>query len=104
MDTSLVRLGCFVIKLLLIGTILTPLATAVAQVDEHGTGYYPDEPEVPGTVTHMPRFRAFLPAFKDLSGSFPPPGDQGHQASCVAWSVGYALRGYYFRKRMQSHP
>ena len=66
-----------------------------------GLGYEPDPPEQPGTIAHVPRFRAFLPEFKDLSPMFPPPGDQGKQGSCVAWSVGYALRGYYYRRRTQ---
>jgi len=35
-----------------------------------------------------------LPPAVDLSGSFPPPGDQKRQNSCVAWAVAYALRTY----------
>jgi hypothetical protein len=77
---------------------LRRLSDAFSGPDANGTGYEPDPPEQPGTVTHVARFRAFLPAFKDLSASFPPPGDQGRQQSCVAWSVGYALRGYYQRR------
>jgi hypothetical protein len=89
------------ISLLLMGVMLSPV-TVYGQVQEHGLGYQPDPPEQPGTVVHVPRFRAFLPPFKDLSASFPPPGDQGKQGSCVAWSVGYALRGYYYRQRTQT--
>ena len=36
-----------------------------------------------------------LPPAADLSALFPPPKDQGDQSSCVAWSVSYAMRGYY---------
>ena len=36
-----------------------------------------------------------LPPAADLSALFPPPKDQGDQSSCVGWSVGYAMRGYY---------
>ncbi len=36
-----------------------------------------------------------LPSAADLSALFPPPKDQGDQSSCVGWSVGYAMRGYY---------
>jgi len=91
---------CAAIRSLLIGVMLVP-SIAFGQAEDHGLGYTPDPPEQPGTITHVPRFRAFLPPFKDLSASFPPPGDQGKQGSCVAWSVGYALRGYYYRQRTQ---
>jgi len=95
------RLYRIAVSLFLIGVILFP-ALAAAQDEVHGLGYEPDPPEQPGTIQHVPRFRAFLPAFKDLSAWFPPPGDQGKQGSCVAWSVGYALRGYYYRQRTQT--
>jgi hypothetical protein len=94
--------GTMALKSLLILCLLIGQAFAQTDVD-HGMGYRPADPELPGTITHVPRFRAFLPAFKDLSESFPPPGNQGRQSSCVEWSVGYALRGYYYR-RAQSHP
>ena len=35
-----------------------------------------------------------LPTKVDLSPYLPPPGDQGAQASCTAWAVGYGLRSY----------
>jgi hypothetical protein len=35
-----------------------------------------------------------LPPRADLSGSLPPAGDQGNQASCVAWAVAYACKSY----------
>jgi hypothetical protein len=35
-----------------------------------------------------------LPEQKDLSEWFPKPGDQGFQASCVAWAVCYGLKSY----------
>jgi papain like protease/uncharacterized protein DUF4384 len=100
MNFLLVRIGLVAAGLMFLGTVLSPVST-FAQSDQHGTGYEPDPPEQPGTISHVPRFRAFLPAFKDLSPRFPPPGDQGRQGSCVAWSVGYALRGYYYRQRTQ---
>lgn len=37
---------------------------------------------------------ANLPSSIDLSNSFPPPGDQGLQGSCVGWAVAYALKSY----------
>lgn len=33
-----------------------------------------------------------LPAAVDLTASFPSPGDQGTQPSCVGWAVGYGLK------------
>jgi len=35
-----------------------------------------------------------LPSSSDMSGDFPPVGDQGAQGSCVAWAVGYALKSF----------
>jgi C1A family cysteine protease len=42
--------------------------------------------------------RGITPQKVDLSGLMPPIGDQGQQGSCVAWSIGYALRSYYVKK------
>ncbi len=42
--------------------------------------------------------RGLTPAKVDLSSLMPPVGDQGQQGSCVAWSIGYALRSYYVKK------
>jgi len=36
-----------------------------------------------------------LPRQVDLSGDLPPPGRQGNQNSCVAWSLAYALKSYH---------
>ena len=38
-----------------------------------------------------------LPASADLSANMPPPGNQGHQNSCVGWTVAYALKSYHER-------
>jgi C1A family cysteine protease len=97
MNVLLNRLYRMAAKMVVTGMVLVP-AGALAQADVHGTGYEPDPPDL-ASVPHVPRFRAFLPAFKDLSPMFPPPGNQGRQSSCVAWSVGYSLRGYYYRQR-----
>ncbi|MGF1527650.1 MAG: SUMF1/EgtB/PvdO family nonheme iron enzyme [Candidatus Competibacterales bacterium] len=35
------------------------------------------------------------PVRVDLSSSFPPPGAQGRQFSCVAWGATYAIKTYY---------
>jgi hypothetical protein len=36
-----------------------------------------------------------MPSSIDLSGSFPTPGNQGAQNSCVGWASGYALKSYH---------
>jgi IPT/TIG domain/Papain family cysteine protease len=36
-----------------------------------------------------------VPASVSLRASMPPVGDQGQISSCVAWSIGYSLMGYY---------
>src|SRR5438477_2215655 len=36
-----------------------------------------------------------VPASASLRASMPPVGDQGQIGSCVAWSIGYSLMGYY---------
>jgi C1A family cysteine protease len=38
-----------------------------------------------------------LPRRIDLSDSFPPPGNQGRQGSCVGWATAYALKSYQER-------
>jgi C1A family cysteine protease len=43
-----------------------------------------------------PTAKAGLPDSMDLSGRFPPPGQQGYtQGSCTAWAVAYGLMGYF---------
>ena len=45
-----------------------------------------------------------LPARVDLTSFLPPPGDQGQQGSCVAWTVAYALRSYQASLRAKTPP
>jgi len=40
----------------------------------------------------------------ELSPFFPPAGDQGPQASCVGWAVGYALKTYHEAIERQWNP
>lgn len=35
-----------------------------------------------------------LPASVDLTPSMPPPANQGHQNSCVAWAIAYGVKSY----------
>ncbi len=73
------------------------VAAALALMPQHAytQGLIPEDPAVLAKLPHLPPYRAFLPLQTDLSGGFPDPRDQGRQGSCVAWSVGYALRTYY---------
>jgi C1A family cysteine protease len=67
--------------------------TAVAR---HGRGFIADPAGYRKTEA-VQAFRDFLPSKYDLSADLPPPGNQGDQSSCVAWSVGYAARTYYLK-------
>ncbi len=88
----------FRIILVLIGMIAMS-SSGFGQDEPRAQGYEADDPiEISGLARGL-RFRAFLPPFHDLSAAFPRPGDQGKQGACVAWSVGYALRGYYHHQR-----
>jgi len=42
----------------------------------------------------MPFSGKELPPSVDLSDKMPPPGQQGNQNSCVAWSIAYAVKSY----------
>jgi C1A family cysteine protease len=50
-----------------------------------------------GAVLGAPGSNPTLPSSVDLSDDFPVPGNQGHQNSCVAWSLGYAIKTYQER-------
>ncbi len=69
---------------------------APAAAQPHATGLTVAPPEYLAKIP--PAFSPFggdsLPSRVDLSPSLPPPGNQGQQGSCVAWTVAYALRSY----------
>jgi hypothetical protein len=50
------------------------------------------------TTDIAPLTRAYIPEAIDLADLMPTPQQQQHN-SCVAWSVGYALGGYYAQAR-----
>lgn len=50
---------------------------------------------VPDRLRHLIRSSAALPDAVDLTGDTLSPGDQGQVGSCVAWSIGYSLLGWY---------
>ena len=67
--------------------------------EERGMGLVKATPEqlrgIP--LAHIPFSGTDLPESVDLSGFMPPPGNQGRQNSCTAWSVAYALKSYQER-------
>lgn len=61
------------------------------------TGLYGAEPIDPSLVTNTRKLtvtRAYIPDAIDLSPLMPPPVQQ-QGGSCVAYSIAYAIRGYY---------
>ncbi len=66
-------------------------------VVERATGFVPLPTEIYNSIPlATPRFGASgaLPVQHDLSADFPVPGDQGNASTCLAWAVGYGLKGY----------
>ncbi|MCB1167778.1 MAG: hypothetical protein KDK33_16595, partial [Leptospiraceae bacterium] len=64
---------------------------------EQNCGYQPSSPAAMRAIPVAPsaeiRHRG-LPSSTDLSPNMPPVGNQGQQASCVAWAVAYATKSY----------
>jgi hypothetical protein len=66
----------------------------------HGTGLIlPTEEELRSVPLVSTPFSGIeLPIRADLSPDFPPPGSQGIQNSCVAWTLAYSMKSYQERK------
>ena len=83
---------CLVLLGILIG--LQPVPSA--EDENIGLGLKLATPErlrgVP--LAYTPYSGTGLPSIVDLSKDMPPPGHQGNQNSCVAWTVAYALKSY----------
>lgn len=47
-----------------------------------------------------PRSDPTIPLAIDLSASFPTPGDQGSQGSCVGWATAYAIKSYFEKREI----
>jgi hypothetical protein len=81
-------------------TVLLPAgaasaATATAKpAPLHATGALQTKIKVPARV----RALGVLPVAVDLRSAAPAPGNQGQVGSCVSWSIGYSLAGYYASK------
>lgn len=72
-----------------------PIRLLAQPEEEQGTGLVflsdTEYKKIPLASTAM---MGTLPSEKDLSSWFPRPGNQGNQASCVAWAVCYGLKSY----------
>jgi len=77
-----------------------PVAIPPTPTPTSGPPLYPRGLEFVDPAEYLKLVEAFapsmgtLPVSVDLSADFPAVGDQGHQGSCVAWAVGYALKGF----------
>ncbi|MCI0414421.1 C1 family peptidase [bacterium] len=68
--------------------------------DTHSFGLKPlDERQYQSIPLALVPLSGELPRSVDLSKDMPPVGFQGKQASCVGWSVAYALRTYFMRRQ-----
>jgi papain like protease/IPT/TIG domain-containing protein len=70
-----------------------PAAAATKVPTVYPTGLVP--PTVKVAAKLKLRAQGALPSSIDLRAGAPAVGDQGQVGSCVAWSVGYSLSGYY---------
>lgn len=79
------------VLLSLLGSILIHHTAALAQT---GLIFASDAQLAGVPLASTPFSGGELPSSADLSESLPPPGNQGNQQSCVAWSLAYALKSY----------
>lgn len=70
-------------------------------LEKHATGYIPEDPEKYAVMPQVEPepYHDYLTPEVDLSASFPKPGNQGKQSSCVAWATTYARSYYEVRER-----
>ncbi|MEU4240848.1 IPT/TIG domain-containing protein [Actinoplanes sp. NPDC026619] len=77
-----------------VGLQAVPAAAAAGKTRTvYPTGLVPPKEKVAAKLKI--RAQGTLPASVDLRAGAPAVGDQGQVGSCVAWSVGYSLSGYY---------
>jgi papain like protease/IPT/TIG domain-containing protein len=81
------------------GVVALPAIPAAAATRTSGTVHPTGALAPTAKVAAKLKIRAFgtLPASVDLRSGAPAVGDQGQVGSCVAWSIGYSLSGYYAR-------
>ena len=87
----------FLFAAVLLGTLTAASGPSLAQSDQpYAMGAIPDPPAALSAAPQAPVFRDWYPKSYDLSKYLPPPGDQGHQGSCVGWAIAYAARSAQF--------
>ncbi|GIF26328.1 hypothetical protein BJ973_005687 [Actinoplanes tereljensis] len=81
------------------GAVALPAIPAAAATRTSGTVHPTGALAPTAKVAAKFKIRALgtLPASVDLRAGAPAVGDQGQVGSCVAWSIGYSLSGYYAR-------
>lgn len=95
-------LTLFSILVLLILVTSSPVSAAPGNL-RHPLGLIWSDDIRNSLANHIPRTShgnlraATLPGSQDWTLNMPPVGDQGSQGSCVAWSMGYALRTYLYQ-------
>ncbi|GAA0549185.1 hypothetical protein GCM10010172_34050 [Paractinoplanes ferrugineus] len=90
--------GLLAVAVAATGAVFLPALPAVAATTtraSYPTGLVP--PTVKVAAKLKLRAQGSLPSSVDLRAGAPAVGDQGQVGSCVAWSVGYSLSGYYAR-------
>jgi hypothetical protein len=70
----------------------------------HARGLVAADPDAYSKLPSVERHRAWLSPFVDLSGQFPPVGNQGEQAACTAWATGYASRSFILGEEVGHAP
>jgi len=78
------------------GTAMAAPRPATTTTPHYATGASVSPVRVPARLRTSAN--EVLPTSVDLRTGAPPVGDQGYVGSCVAWSIGYSLSGYYAQK------
>lgn len=73
---------------------LPVVAHASAENQLHNAGLIPDSIETIQAYSKEENLPSLRASSVDLTSSFPSPGNQGSQESCVGWAVGYALKSH----------
>lgn len=109
MSTPLLRLSALKILLRIAGRSVEKLALVIiiqiagtqidaASAQQRQTGLlFLDEAAYRSIPLASTPLMGGIPTSADMSSSFPTPGNQGTQGSCVGWAVGYALKSYQER-------
>jgi hypothetical protein len=92
-------LGCVAVTAAAAAAVVPtgPAAATTTKITAvHPLGALPTAVKIPARI--RPGVSAAIPTSVDLRAGAPAVGDQGNVGSCVAWSIGYSLTGYYARR------